>query len=140
MAPKWIAPVVVSVLYGSVLIASALAVLADGENARELYEQYGVEKNEKCARYLDRIRSVTFFRYSILIASITGFTTFLLQFLFGLFAGCTSYPMAAQVGVSLLVFALVLFTSFKIHDCWLQRVLCGSNECAKRPPGCGSRQ
>ena len=140
MASVWITPTVVSVLYFAALLGSLFWVLADGENARELYNEYGIENNEECARYLDRIRSVTFIRYSFLIASITGFTTFLLQFFFGLFAGCTSYPMAAQVGVSLLVFVLVLFTSFKIQNCWLVRVLCGSNECAKRPPGCGSRQ
>lgn len=132
---RWLVPSLVSLFYVCILISSAFSVLGDGSEARRLYEDYGIQRNHVCSRYLDRIKTLNYFRYSILVASTVTTVTYVLQCLFGLFSNCSAYSVGAQIGISLIVFVVTLFVSFKIQNCWISRSLCGRNECSERPAG-----
>lgn len=126
----WV-PIAVCVIWFGV-IAGALwgGVLSDYKEARGLYDEYSVASDVVCGRYLNRIKNLNYFRYALMTGLVTALLTFVLQFAVGLALPCASYTLLAQVGLSVLAGVVACLTSFKLHDCWKCRNVCGRNECA----------
>ena len=111
-------------------------ILREGGVADKKWKAFRIVEDERCARYLDTVRNSGFFHYANFQASIVALFVLAIQLCYGFYSNCPQNNCFPQLGTVLMVYVLSIFVSFKIHNCWCSRNLCGDRECAARPLGC----
>lgn len=111
-------------------VVSILNVVDQTPRSRKRFKAAKLENNKPCLEYLDALRNDNYWSYSVLNASIAVFVLFIIFIAVyatrpSLFRGKGPLFLC----LFLVSFIVLLFTTYKIFNCYFHRSLCGSSMC-----------